>query len=108
VYVFNAECSRSPTSIYDYGKNRYGFQQARSSLLFYLDKPVECIEERDIREGRRLKAGYVIIDQASLDRFGDRYFVRVGSGSFTDREGDFDGVRGRKFVLARLQEPARS
>lgn len=106
VYVFNVECGRPADSIYEYNNPVYG--QIRSSLLFYMDKSFECIDVGDLDTGRQLQDGYVIIDQDSMNRFGGRHFVRVGAAWFSGDEGDFNGVRGPNFVLARLREPVRS
>jgi hypothetical protein len=106
IYVFNAECNRPPASIYEYNSPVYG--QIRSSLLFYMNKPFECIDVGDLNTGRQFQDAYIIIDQDSMNRFGGRHFVRVGSAWFSGDEGDFNGVRGPNFVLAKLREPAPS
>jgi 4-amino-4-deoxy-L-arabinose transferase-like glycosyltransferase len=41
----------------------------RTSLVFYVDRPLTCIEEREILAGANVRRAYVIIDQQRWERF---------------------------------------
>jgi 4-amino-4-deoxy-L-arabinose transferase-like glycosyltransferase len=89
VYVIQAVCGADQPSL-TAGDLLVTGRHLRTSLVFYLDRPLACVEEREVLAGANLQGGFVITDRQSWERF--RHLGHIVSQALLD---------GRGYVLAR-------
>jgi hypothetical protein len=68
VYVIQPLCGTDPP-VLTAGELLITDRHIRTSLVFYVDRPLTCIEERQVLAGASLQHAYVIIDQQRWVRF---------------------------------------